>query len=292
MDNLTTIFNSISKNLTENEKAFNFVDLEITNTNQTVLNDDLFADITFDSLNISCPTNCLLKVSNRTFIKSAQRLTQFFCLNCSIQNSPPNYHIWTLINSINNLKVLAIGLDVDEIPSNAIKPSNGNQSKLQYLLFSSERNLTIKSNAFENLINLREIAIESTKIKKFEKDSFNIKSKSHDRFLIFFDTSTFDDDAFENGTFHGISNKTAIVFNYCKINYLAERAFKSFLDNRNNRIYSNSKINCNHCRNYWMIRDKKQQQIQSGICNGNQNRNKTLFTPEIQTKLTAKCKSN
>lgn len=193
---------------------------------------------------------------------------------------------------MNNLEALAIGLDVSFIPSNAIKPSNGNQTKLQYLLFSSQRDLTIKSNAFENLINLREITIERTKIEKFQKDSFNIKSKSRNRFLIFFDTLTFDDDAFENGTFHGISNKTVIVFKYCKINYLAEGAFKSFLDNRNNRIYSHSKINCNHCRNYWMIRDKKQQQIQSGICNGNQNRNITLFIPEIQTKLATKCKSN
>lgn len=75
LDNLTAIFNSISENFTENQKTFDFIDLEITNTNQTVLNDDLFADITFNSLNISCPTNCLLKVSNRTFIKSAQRLT-------------------------------------------------------------------------------------------------------------------------------------------------------------------------------------------------------------------------
>ena len=48
------------------------------------------------------------------------------------------------------------------------------------------RDLTIRSNAFENLINLREIAIERTKIEKLEKDSFNIKSKSRDHFLIFF----------------------------------------------------------------------------------------------------------
>ena len=60
---------------------------------------------------------------------------------------------------MNNLEALAIGLDVSFIRSNAIKPSNGNQTKLQYLLFSSQRDLTIKSNAFENLINLREIAI-------------------------------------------------------------------------------------------------------------------------------------
>ena len=77
---MTAIFNSISKNFTENEKTFNFIHLEITNTNQTVLNDDLFADITFSSLNITCSVNCLLKVNNKALMKSLRRLTQFLCL--------------------------------------------------------------------------------------------------------------------------------------------------------------------------------------------------------------------
>ncbi len=82
-----------------------------------------------------------------------------------------------------------------------------------------------------------------------------------------------------NATFHDINiNKTVIVFKHYKMNYFHEKAFKSFFDNRNNKIYY-SEIDCNHYRNHWMIRDKKQ--VQSGICSGNQNRNTTVYSSNL-----------
>ena len=122
LNNLAKIFNSTSKNLAD-ENFFSFVRLNITDANQIVLNDNFFADVTFDTLYIDCPADYSIrikKISNRAFGKSSQSLKRFYSLYCGFEHSPPNYHVWKLFSSINKLQVLAVGLNVDQIPSNAI----------------------------------------------------------------------------------------------------------------------------------------------------------------------------
>lgn len=297
MNNLSKIFNSTSKNLAEDEKFFSFVELNITNANQTVLNNDLFADITFGALNVDCPVDYSIQInqiSNKAFGKSAQSLRTFSSLYCGLKHSPPDYDVWKIFSSINKLQTLAVGLDVDQIPSNAIKPIDGSQSKLKSLILSSERFLTVKSNAIENLVNLQSITIGKTKINKFEKESFKLNGKSDKILIIYFHELTLTGDSFENGTFDGINrNKSVIVFQYTKINYLAEQVFKPFLENKKNLVQFslifNPEIDCDDCRNYWIIRDHLQEQIYYPFCK--QNNKLTLFDLQIQAKFKAKCKS-
>ena len=52
---------------------------------------------------------------------------------------------------------------------------------------------------------------------------------------------------------------------------------------------------CNDCRNYWLVKEKRKSEFINGFflkCKGNQiNANATsLFDDEIYTKLTQKCK--
>ncbi len=72
--------------------------------------------------------------------------------------------------------------------------------------------------------------------------------------------------------------------------------FKSVLDNEENLIkfpesfnISESQIDCSDCRNYWLIRDNKNNQIRGGYCQG-ENNLKRLFSKEIVDKLDKKCK--
>ena len=48
------------------------------------------------------------------------------------------------------------------------------------------------------------------------------------------------------------------------------------------------KIDCEDCKNYWLIKGNKQQHVLNAYCMGNHN--KTLFDQEIKTKLSQKCK--
>ena len=301
LNSLGKIFNSTSKNLKENEKFFKFVELNITNgnKNQNILGDNLFADITFHTLYIDCPADYSIrikKISNKVLGNSAKSLTRFWCLYCGLEHSPPDYDLWKLFSSMNKLEALAVGLDVDEIPSNAFRSIDGSHSILQSLIYSSDRPLTVKTGAIENLANLLSINIGRTKIKKFEKESFKLNANASAHFedlRIFFTELNLTGDVFENGTFDGIKkNATTLIMQQTKINYLAEGVFKSFLENKKNMIhfsrFFDSEIDCEDCRNYWLIIDRKLRQVDNPLCK--QNNTLNLFSPEIQTKLKLKCK--
>ena len=49
----------------------------------------------------------------------------------------------------------------------------------------------------------------------------------------------------------------------------------------------NSKIDCGDCKNYWLIKEKKENQVFNAYCQGHTT--KTLFDKEIQDKLSQKC---
>ena len=82
------------------------------------------------------------------------------------------------------------------------------------------------------------------------------------------------------------------------ISYLAESVFKPVLNNSSNSIdffdYKiangtwNSKINCDDCRNYWLIKENYQNQVKEAHCKANDRL--TLFDEETKTKLSQKCK--
>ena len=84
-----------------------------------------------------------------------------------------------------------------------------------------------------------------------------------------------------------------IKFLGTNINHLPEEIFKSVLDYENNLIdfskesIFNSKIDCEDCKNYWLIKEKKENQIFNAYCK--RHIKKTLFDKEIQDKLYQKC---
>ena len=86
-----------------------------------------------------------------------------------------------------------------------------------------------------------------------------------------------------------------IAFSNSTIDYLNEGAFKSVLDGKNNWIDFkkpvfgfNSKIDCDNCNNYWLIKEGKEKQILDAYCKSNDK--VKLFDKEIQDKLSQKCK--
>ena len=299
---LPQIFNSMSKNLTENEKHFRRLIIKFLprlKDDELTLYDNSFADITFDSIEIE---GRLKQISNNAFGKSKSTIMSLYCSSCVLENSLPNYNIWKAINEIVNLTVLDIGLNVTEIPTNAIKPINGRESKLKLLTITAIKDIIIRSRAFQNLNHIIQILIQpsndmfsSTKIQRIEDQVFRTKEKLDFEFSITFQINV-NGDSFINATFDGIQRPVSINFFSTSIQkdmkYLPESAFDSVLDNKRSEIVlgigtgSSISLDCDDCRNKWLVTSQKYMQIQNSICkDGNGN----LFNPDVQTKLLTKC---
>ena len=159
----------MKKDLAESEKHFKSIELWMLD-NETVLDDNLFADITLEEFN----SRGIEKLNNKVFSKSTSTMTNFLCLPCDIENSPPNYHIWRTLSAINQLKPLQINLNVIEIPTNTIASTNESTSQLGILILSqpNKRNLIIGTRAFQYFRELYQIDFQFMEITKLEKEIF------------------------------------------------------------------------------------------------------------------------
>ena len=282
-----------SKNLQENEKHFKYVVFKAVNDNQASLNQDSFADITFDHF----VGREIKKINTKAFGSASSKIKGFLCQDCEIENSPPDFDVWKALSSMSLLEDVNIGLNASEIPSNAIVPTDGKQSQMQSLTIKSKQNLTIRSNAFHNMKHLYEIKFDHTKFAKFEKEAFKFSEQSGLLSLEFYNSSI-KADSFENGTFDGI-NRRKVVFTFSRktnVTNLPRSSFNSVLDQHKNntiRFFTNSTVNCEDCNNLWLSRENKTKQILTPACSSNKKGvYLTLFSVDIQNKLRAKCNAD
>lgn len=78
-----------------------------------------------------------------------------------------------MINSLSALESLHIGLNISEIPTNAIVPSSGNKSLINDIAISSKyHNLTVKTGAFQQQELLGNFEFRYAKIDHFEREAF------------------------------------------------------------------------------------------------------------------------
>ena len=280
------MFDLASKNLGANEKHFKTVQLS-SSSNEFTLEDNTFSDITFESFN----GDNIIKIGSNAFNITANKIESINCFSCSIEQQPPKYDIQTVFTQMTQLKMLIIGLNVNKIPSNAI----ANNTKLEVLfLTNGNQNLTIDSGAFHNFENLTAFGIFYTTINRIKKEAF--KSSFVKNIII--SSCELTGESFENGTFDEIKNDFQITFALTNISYLAESVFKSVLNNSlnfvnfyvedvDNTTYY-SKIDCDDCRNYWLIKENKENQVKEAHCKDNVTL--ALFDEETKTKLSQKCK--
>ena len=258
------------------------------NLTEATLNDNSFANITFDDFY----GYRIKRISNKAFGKSNKTIKQFWCASCELSETPLEYNVWTTLNQLTEVNHLTVGLNVTKIPSNAFKPNNGAESKLKSLALNPKQNLTIKSNAFSNLnrLDVLEISENSLKYKneyKFEKSAFNF---SGIRYLhMEFTVLNLTGDYFAPGSFDGNKQSLDISLMGSNITYIPESSFKSVLNNNGNKVkFYLSYIDCTDCRNMWLITNQKDKQVINALCKSDTK--KTLFDEDIQVKLKNKCK--
>ena len=285
------VFKSISSHLNGTQKHFKKLTIYKTENlsldNYLVLNESSFWDITFDEFEATQ----IKMINNNAFGNSSfiiKRFTNLFESNDNfIRHSPPDYQIWKMLNSLINVEIVELGLDINEIPSDAFKA----KTNLKSISIHSNNNVTIKRLSFLNLDNLIELKFVSPNIKKIENEAFNFNSTSAKKLVLTFERCNFNSDSFESKSFDGIKTNFQIEFSSSKPNFLSESTFKSVLNNANNIIrFNHSYLNCSDCRNQWMIKNEKDKQIQNPLCNPY--RNLTLFSSETKINLSFKCNSS
>ena len=257
---------------------------------------NLFSDITFDVFegrgfsedSIRTWNYEIMKAGARVFGKSAQTLLEFTCLACDLASSTAYS-----ISKFPSLNKLAVGINASEIHFH--KDSN-----IKYLTLSQRINnvITLKK-GFQSLKNIKEIKFHNLNVKKFEKGFLEspesgLESTSTS---IIFSNMNLTGDSFEYGTFDG--NRTlrySVMLSNSNIDYIPESSFKKVLklnssvilfDNQFDDNKIKSYIDCEDCRNYWLIRDYREDQIKFSICKGTNSTG--LFHYNNKSFLEAKC---
>lgn len=225
---------------------------------------------------------------NKTF----DQMKLFNCYECALEHQPPEWDIQTVINKMPNLLDLQIGLNMtDEQSLNDVLP---NQPSYIHGIDIRANQLTIKTGALKYLEDLSSISFNGARINRIERESFKrgIHSNftSDGMFFINFRYCKLSNGTFQSGSFDGIQGKwVQITFDGVDISSLPENAFKSLLNSTSNSIalIGDSNLDCDDCKNYWLIKEKKEKQIINAHCKSSK---KTLFDQENQTKLGQKCK--
>ena len=119
-------------------------------------------------LNVDGITN----INSNAFGKAAETIDRFSCEDCQIENAPPKYDVWQALSTLKSgimgfmpLEVI-IGVNVTEIPSNAIEPDDAKDSIHRLKFIVKNQSLTVKSEAFSKLTSFTEICFTSSHLKK------------------------------------------------------------------------------------------------------------------------------
>lgn len=265
--------------------------LYVNNSDNQIIEENTFGDLTFERVTL----HGIKMIHSNAFNWTANKIKAFYCSQCLLENQLPKYDLQALFNQMTKLEILSIGLNLTQL-SWSILP-NG-QQQLKRLTIKSAQNLTIKSGAFQYQNFLYDIEFEGTTINRIQNEAFKLDSKSKlTRLFIIFNSCNLTGHSFSNGSFNGLTKPIQILFLKTDINFLNEGAFKSVLNNQSNLIVNNyehdydssqSKIDCNDCRNFWLVKEEKENQIQNAFCKNYYNM--TLFDEEITTKFSQLCK--
>ena len=208
-----------------------------------------------------------------------------------MEHAPPKYDIEKMFNQMAKLRKLRIGLNTSKISSNLFQK----QKQLIKLEISSQENTTIKSLAFHQLISLDDIKLscQSKKHLSIEKGALKfISHKTNGIISVTFSHCSFQGDQFEFWFDNGTQRHIKIIFSQSNINYLNEKVFKPFLNDRNYdhtiKFDFYSVIDCEDCRNFWLIKENKQTKVENPHCKGQYE--SLLFDEDVKANLTLKCK--
>ena len=289
------LFTSISKNLNSSSEK-DFAKIQVSSLNgsedESTLRNNTFADLTFSEFQ----GFQISKIEPNAFGKAIKKISYFDCYNCFNRYSQMNNDIWSILNQMPILEFLLLSINTNEIPSNVFR-LNKQQSKLSYIKLKVLQNVIIKPNAFVNLNQLNIFEFVHTTFKSIGDEILKVDKKSEKHLVISFSFSNITGHSFSSKSFDGIQRPVKMYFTETNIDFLPEATFKSFLNSHQNNsinfyddrlVVKKSMIDCFNCKNYWLIKEQKQNQVINAFCK--HNIRLILFDKEIQQNLKSKCK--
>jgi Leucine-rich repeat (LRR) protein len=264
---LKHIFNELSINLEERQKSFST--FYLNNTAISELPENVFEDITFGQIAIS-DAYSLLRIHMHAFTATNNYLTNFWISNTPLKNSLPYYDLFTSISLMPHLTGLSIiNTSITEIPDNAFRPLSGIQYNLFNVYIENNKLKRIGNNAFQYWPSLYHMSLSNNTLNYISENVFNFRKLSHVPILsplrLSWYNNNFNSSSFEIGAFTKFNKPTLMLFigpnDKNNITYLEKHVFEPFLrDSRfgiqSNRIEMLSTLDCNDCRNYWLLQNE------------------------------------
>jgi hypothetical protein len=272
---LKHIFNEMSLNLEEGKK--NFSTFHLNNTAISELPENVFENITFNQIEVMDAYN-LSRIHTHSFTATNNYSFTFRIHNTPIVNSVPNYDLFTAISLMPNLTDLEIiNISITEILDNAFRPLSSIQYNLTYVHIENHKLKKLGNNAFEFWPSLIYLSLFNNTLnhiseKVFNFRKLNLNSMSRDLTLNLFNNN-FNSSSFEIGSFSGFIKPTNLLLigsnDKSNITYLDQTVFEPFLNDNlspmGNSYNILNTLDCNDCRNYWLIQNKNYKYKSLGI---------------------------
>jgi len=274
--NLKHTFLQLSQQLAVGKKNFNH--FYLNNTAITELEENTFFDITFEGITIERAEKLNL-INTYAFGDTNSILKNFEIISSPIINSLPNHDFFLMLSLMKNIERIHIfETDILEIPSYAFRPIEGYQNKLKILDISGHKLRELGNYPFYDLNSLTKLRLSLSSIDYIPSNAFNFRTDSKESLDIYLDYYLFDgnySDIEKNALLNIERPTTLYAFrkdsDFYVIQFLDEKIFSPFFDmNENNRIIFNKSIvtvdgkyveniwlNCNDCRSYWILKNRK-----------------------------------
>ncbi|CAG2172403.1 unnamed protein product [Oppiella nova] len=250
-------FENISKALDEKDRQFEA--LYISLSNATELPAEAFADLKFKQVLIKGSN--IKHIDPQIFKGTTDSVVELQLYWLSIAN---NSDIFDMINMLDNLEILLIAdCNLHTIPENAFKE----HKNLTTLKIGGEKLAKISGNAFRALgSSLRYMSISSANITAISDNAFAFDDSLKTNLRLILSTDTIDMSGISKAAFKGAKRPVSLVLLDDKtITYLDESTFSTFMtENPLNEVIT--QINCNECRNAWLMKPEFKSHVNGIYC--------------------------
>jgi len=257
--NLTQILKKISQNLSDQNKYVN--ELILKNSRITELEDNTFSDIKFRIIVIDNAMD-LKKISLNAFNGTAKEVTTFAITGRSNIGEEYATQFFYSLNTLINVEYIHLeSLRLTNIPSFAFQQQN-----LISISFNNDKRTnrgsikTIADYAFFKASSLKKLYLDFQQISFISSHSFDFeKDLDIPSVEISLNYNYLNENSFGSDLFSSPNRRFYIGLANNSINYLPEKIFYPLFTsrlNRNKLTVLLDSLNCNHCKNSWLISNK------------------------------------
>ncbi|XP_054164788.1 uncharacterized protein LOC128962439 [Oppia nitens] len=249
--NLPELFAKLSRELPREERYFE--NIHISGDKIVELPANMFADIKFHRVELKDCQN-LRSIDRHVFNGTVDSIRSLSLIRLPLNESNDNTAVFDIINSLHSLQELYFeSINLNTVPNNAF-------SKLDNLSLISFRRVSTNSigkNVFKQLKSLRFLEFYEVNTLNISDNAFSFdETDVRLRFIIIF--SAFNNSVISGQTFDGMLRPVTLIFLHNdKIQYISKDTFNRFIQqNPSHELIAH--IDCNDCRNYWLLMISKQ----------------------------------